>query len=154
MPRTRRSGLVAPPRRHERRTRAAWLLIIVVGAAAYANSVRGPFIFDDKRAILDNVSIRQISTSFHPDAQTPLAGRPLANLSFAVNYALGDRAVDGYHVVNIAIHLLAALTLFGVLRRLLRPAESEDDRRTGPPVGMSAADGMALASTMIWLVHP
>ena len=52
---------------------------------------------------------------FDPPHETSVAGRPIANLSFAVNYAFGGREVAGYHAVNVAIHLLCALLLFGIV---------------------------------------
>jgi hypothetical protein len=54
-----------------------------------------------------------------PPRATPVAGRPLVNLSFALNYALGGLDVRGYHLFNVGIHLLAALILFGIVRRTL-----------------------------------
>lgn len=123
------------------------LLIVLAGALAYANSLQGPFIFDDRPAIIDNVSIRSFSTAWHPDRQTPVAGRPIANLSFAINYALGGHSVEGYHVANVAIHVLAALALFGVLRRLFSAGAQ-------PVATGETADVLACVSAMAWLLHP
>ena len=39
--------------------------------------------------------------------------------SFGLNYRLGGLEVRGYHLVNIGIHLCAALLVFGVARRTL-----------------------------------
>ena len=49
-----------------------------------------------------------------------MAGRPVVNLTFAVNYAIGGLDVTGYHVANLVVHLLAALMLYGIVRRALR----------------------------------
>ena len=67
------------------------------------------------------------------------------NLSFALNYAVGGTAVWSYHAVNLAIHALAALTLFGVVRRTLR--------RTGGRCGERALP-LAAAAALLWAVHP
>ncbi len=66
-----------------------------------------------------------------------LAGpRPVVDLTFALNYSLGGMDVGGYHLLNLAIHLLAALTLFGVVRRTLElPARRAAVRRTGLHAG-------------------
>src|SRR6185437_7676652 len=53
----------------------------------------------------------------------------------------------GYHVTNIAIHLLAALVLFGLLRRVFRLPRLVD--RWG-----SSAEAIALGTTLLWEVHP
>ena len=84
------------------------LLIIVHGCVVNANSLRNPFVFDDQRTIFDNSTIRDISlnTVLHPQRQTPVAGRPLANLSFALNYAAGGRNPAGYHAWNLAMIMI------------------------------------------------
>ena len=123
---------------------------IIAGAAliAYANTLSAPFIFDDTNAITHNPSIRSWSTAlFPPVAAGSAAGRPLVNLSFALNYALGGERVEGYHVVNLLIHLAAGLTLFGLVRRtLLQPLLRE---RWG-----AVAFRVAFFSALLWTVHP
>jgi tetratricopeptide (TPR) repeat protein len=103
-------------------------IIILAVLAAYWNSLSGPFIFDDAIGITDNATIRhlwpvwQALTPPHgmpDDGARPVAGRPIANFSLAVNYAFGGLDVTGYHVFNLLVHLLAALTLFGIVRRTL-----------------------------------
>ena len=90
-----------------------WLPAIVLGAGiiAYANSLAGPFLYDDHRAVVNNPQIHQLwplSIPLSPQAESPVAGRPLVNLSFAINYALGGLDVTGYHLWNIAMHLARA----------------------------------------------
>ena len=124
-------------------------LLALAGAAAYANSLQGPFFFDDRRSIVGNATIRSLwplTAVLHPPVQTPMAGRPLANLSFALNYALGGLGVTGYHLANVGIHILAVLVLFGLLRRLVALTLRSTDPR--------ASDGLAFACALIWLLHP
>ena len=134
--------------------RAAWLLggaLVLAVLAAFWNSLNGPFFFDDRPAILRNDSIRQLWPSWpalHPPGDSGgAAGRPLVNLSLAVNYAIGGFAVRGYHLFNLALHALAMLTLWGVLRRTLRrPALPDRIRRN--------AEMIAWSATLLWAVHP
>ena len=128
---------------------ASGLLVLAVGAA-YSNSFHGPFVFDDLPSIVTNQSIRHLGSpqvlAAPPDAVTT-TGRPASNLSLAINYAIGGLNVEGYHVVNLAIHILAALALFGLVRRtLLLPALAA---RFG-----AASTGLALAVALLWAVHP
>ena len=130
----------------------AWLPAILLGAAAlaYSNSLGGPFLFDDNRAILDNLQIRQLwplSVPLSPRAESPVAARPVVNLSLAINYALGGFDVTGYHLWNIAIHLVCALLLFGVVRRTLMLPSLRG--RFGAEAGP-----LALACSLIWVLHP
>ena len=100
------------------------LLVIAAGLLAYHNSFTGAFVDDDFRSITDNPSIRhlwpiwQCLSPPHRDWLT-VEGRPLINLSLAVSYALSGYNVWGYHAVNLAVHILAGLTLLGIVRRTL-----------------------------------
>src|SRR5262249_11190655 len=71
-----------------------------------------------------------------PNRGEAVSGRPLVNLSLAVNYAIGGLDVTGYHVWNVAVHVCCALLLFGIVRRTLDDA------------------GVAAASAVLWMVHP
>ena len=77
-----------------------------------------------------------------------LQPRPAATLSFALDYALGGlRNTLPYHLTNLAIHLLAGLALFGIVRRtLLLPRFRERFGRASVP--------LALAVAVVWAVHP
>ena len=101
---------------------AAAGVITLTALAAYCNSFQGPFIFDDA-SITDNPairSLRSLDTILLPAVnKSAVDRRPVVNLSLAINYAVGGTAVWGYHVFNLAAHILAAWTLLGVVRRTL-----------------------------------
>ena len=97
----------------------AGVIIILAALAAYHNSFSGPFIFDDQSAITDNPSIRQLGSALSPSSQATTYGRLVLNLTFALNYASGGMNVWGYHAFNLLVHMLAGLTLFGIVRRTL-----------------------------------
>ena len=123
---------------------------MLAGIAVYLNSLSGPFVFDDQSAILDNPTIRQLSplsVPLSPPQNKPVARRPIVNLSLAVNYAVGRLEVRGYRLTNLAIHLLAALTLFGIVRRTLQLPS------LGPQFGEQATN-LAWAAALIWTLHP
>jgi tetratricopeptide (TPR) repeat protein len=126
-------------------------LIVVAGLVAYANSFSGPFLYDDIGSIVDNPSIRRllaIGQVFSPPCRgETVSGRPLLNLSFAIDYAIGGANTRGYHVANLAIHILNGLLLLGILRRtfcmpVLRPGFGK------------AALELALAISVLWVLHP
>ena len=66
----------------------------------YSSNLEGPFVFDDGRNIRDNPAIRltQLSWSGLKDAATksPLANRPLAYISFALNYYFHSYRTVGF----------------------------------------------------------
>jgi tetratricopeptide (TPR) repeat protein len=129
----------------------AGAVIALAVAAVYANSLSTPFVFDDFMAITQNPTIRDLrrmgDVLSSPLFATGATGRPVVSLSLAINYALGGNEVRGYHLANLLIHALAALVLFGLVRRtLLRPALRE---RFG-----AAALPLAFAVALLWAVHP
>src|SRR6266851_9204941 len=96
--------------------------IVIAVCLAYSNSPSGPFVFDDTLSIVENPQIRQwwrLGSVLFPARELPVAGRPLVNASFAINYAMGGLGTSGYHAVNVGFHLLCALLIFGVVRRTL-----------------------------------
>src|ERR1051325_10288257 len=99
--------------------KVAALLLAAAALATYWNGFRTPFVWDDEIAITTNQSIHQIADALNPPAETPVAARPIVNLSFALNYAFGELDPAGYHVVNWAVLLASALLLFGIVRQTL-----------------------------------
>jgi protein O-mannosyl-transferase len=137
---------------------AAIAVIVLATLVAYHNSLSGALIFDDSSAITHNPSIRALwplKDVLMPPAECTVAGRPLANLTFAINYAFGGVGVRGYHITNLLFHVLSALTLFGIVRRTLAFI----------PRGLVAAQQssvelvnqslfIARAVAGLWAVHP
>jgi tetratricopeptide (TPR) repeat protein len=159
------------------------VVIVLAGLAAYHNSFSGPFVFDDQQSILENPTIRHLQDIGRVLAADTgngagVRGRPLVNLSLAVNYACGGTDVRGYHAFNLAVHLLSALLLFGIVRRTVArlgaggnvergrppsPGLRSADRTPLQDAGMAASgdaalqlDGtlLALAVGLLWTVHP
>jgi protein O-mannosyl-transferase len=128
----------------------ALALILLAAVAAYHNSFFGAFLFDDRPWIVENAGIRHLWPIWRvllPPSDVLVGGRPVVSLTLAVNYALGGTNVWGYHAVNLAIHVLAACTLFSIVRRtLLLPPLSQ---RFG-----SAAMPLALVAAILWMIHP
>lgn len=129
---------------------AVALLITTVIGAAYVNSFPGAFFFDDDAAILQNASLRNLLDLRHvfwPPVAAGIGGRPFANLVMALNYAVTHYSAAGFHAVNLAVHIGAALLLFGVARRTLLAPVLRD--RFG-----SAATGIAAMIALVWGLHP
>ena len=133
--------------------------LVLAGLAAYANSFAGPFIFDDLPSIPQNPTLRHWFTALlPPGGGVTVTGRPVLNLSFALNHALSGDHVWSYHALNLLIHLLAGLTLFGIVRRTLRlrpgRALARDLAGFGDPAPQSHATFAAFAVALLWMLHP
>lgn len=141
----------APPPSPPRELRTALAAVVIVGVAvlAYLNSFGGPFVLDDVESIAENPTIRHLSTALMPPAGSGMTvgGRPIVNLTLALNYALGGESVAGYHVFNLLIHVGTALVLFGLVRATFR------SRTLVPRYGDRAA-AFGLVVAVLWAAHP
>lgn len=119
------------------------LLIANVGVLAFGNSLAGDFVFDDENDIVKNQRMSELWTSWLPTAGV---WRPVTTFSFALNYALSKEPL-GFHAVNMVIHILAALTLYGIVRRTLLLDGFKSRFATSAP-------WLALTVALLWMVHP
>ena len=128
------------------RIHSGWfiLLLLFMGMAAYYNSFTGAWVFDDFSYIHENRDVRDLWTV---GSGYPHPYRPVLQWTFSLNYALGGLNPFGYHLFNIIVHLLAGLTLFGIVRRTF------SSPRLRTTFGVHA-DYLAWTIAVLWLVHP
>ncbi len=123
--------------------------ITVLIALCYGNTLHAPFLFDDYDNIVQNGYVRIDALSYKALAdaafKSPSSSRPVANLSFALNYLVHGYRLPGWHIVNIAIHTVTALLLFWILRDTF----SIFFKARGN--GVTAA---ACISTLLWALNP
>ena len=116
----------------------------------WSNSFRVPFLMDDQGNILQSQYIRHlwpIWDVLFPPVGALVGGRPLYNLSFALNYAVSGLTVWSYHLFNILVHALSALWMFALVRRTLLLPDLA--RRFGRDAGP-----LAFFTALIWALHP
>jgi tetratricopeptide (TPR) repeat protein len=124
--------------------------LAVVIALAYAGGLRGPFIFDDEEAIEHNHALLElgpVKALLLGPPRTTVSGRPVVCVTLLANYLVGGLNPIGYHLLNVALHLLSSLTLLGIVRRTLLTRPLTD--RFG-----KQAMGLATAIAALWAVHP
>lgn len=128
------------------------IVLAVCLAAAYGHALRAGFLMDDENSITANQSIRSlwplgpVVWYGHQGGRT-IDGRPLLNLSFAINRAILGPAPESFRLVNDAIHWVNAVLLQVLLWSLLGSATIPESLR-------SRRMGIALAASLIWLLHP
>lgn len=135
-------------------TWAACLALVIAVTAAYANSFSGALVLDDVVTITRNPSIKvpwSWARALSPPEDSTLGGRPLANLTFALDQAVHGGTLGGYHATNLTIHVLSALTLFAVLRLTAR-SHSVLSAAGHPTEPLS--NEWPLAAALLWAVHP
>jgi tetratricopeptide (TPR) repeat protein len=119
------------------------LSVIAAGLLAYHNSFAGTFVFDDRLHILGERRLNVLWPLWEALARR----RPVVDYTLGINYAVGGDRLWVYHAVNVSIHILAGLTLFGVVRRTLLQVQLRE--RFG-----KASSWLAAAAGMIWVAHP
>jgi tetratricopeptide (TPR) repeat protein len=119
-------------------------LPLLLAALAYGRVLDGEKLLDDRRTVERNPAVRD-------PAQAALAalagavrggGRPVTDLSFALDRALLGPGPRGAHAVNIGLHLLVAGLVFLFTRRILLLA------------GGARPDAVALAVAGLFALHP
>lgn len=124
--------------------------ILAFTAAIYGIGVGGGYVFDDFPNIVDNAGVQPQSATLPNIISAALSSpasefkRPLASLSFAVNYLFTGLDPVSMKVTNIVIHLLNGVLVFLLTRMLFSAARgqhTEDDK-------------IALWVTAAWLLAP
>lgn len=118
--------------------------------AVYGGVLHYPYLFDDKPNILRNPSIHSLSPAWKPLFPAKIStfsARPVANYSFAISFAISGGAPWGHRAMNILVHFLSGLVLFGLVRRVL-----------GSEMFGKALEERALlvawCAAAVWLLHP
>jgi hypothetical protein len=112
---------------------------------AYSNTFTSSFHFDDNPSIVENASIKRM-TSDH--IGTIIGGiRPVVYLSLMFNYQVGGLNVVGYHIFNIAVHIGNSMFVYLLLLWTLNLPAVEAKYR-------GKAKRMALFGALLFAVHP
>jgi tetratricopeptide (TPR) repeat protein len=138
-----------------RRVIFAVLALSIIICFVYSNSLLAGWQLDDVTNIVNNerlhleaISGENLKRALFSDPGRP-GGlyRPVACLTFAMNYYLGGLDVLGYHLTNMTIHIMASIFLYLFIYHTLRlPSFSEK-------YGLHAYS-IALLSTLLWAIHP
>ena len=140
-----------------------FIILMFLGClAVYSNTIHSPFAFDDHPFIIKDSHIHISALSFKNLANAAFSGkpgqRPLSNISFAINYYLGNDDPVGYHLTNIFIHFFSGLFLFYLIRHtifLSAPVFAGSNLQAGRRAFFVVTpENIAFLATLIWLVHP
>ncbi|MBD3380354.1 MAG: tetratricopeptide repeat protein [Candidatus Omnitrophica bacterium] len=120
------------------------LLFVVTAFALYFGVLDAGFVWDDEFIVVNNPLVRAPLSSFEIFRQdiinsgfnTTIYYRPLQILSYAVEYRLAGMQPFVFHFSNIILHIINALLVVLVTRRLARD------------------DALSFLAGFIFLVHP
>lgn len=130
------------------------LLIAIVGLFAYSNTFHVPFHFDDRPLIAENHIMKDLSFFFGPSNTNGFSfynqNRYIAYLTFALNYYFHGLDVIGYHIFNIAVHIINAFLIYWlVILTFKTPLMGQTPNQYELSTGL-----IALFSAVFFVSHP
>lgn len=129
---------------------AAFLALLTL--AVYWLGLQGDFLFDDGPSILLAPGVRMAELSWEALRQAWYSGgagptgRPVAQLSFALNHYFSGFSPFAFKATNLAIHGLCAVLIHQVARQLLKSLPG--------PAQPQHTGWLAAAVAALWLLHP
>ncbi|MEE2658978.1 MAG: tetratricopeptide repeat protein [Candidatus Latescibacterota bacterium] len=120
------------------------LLLLAVTVVVYANSLDNSWHYDDRHSIVDNTAVHSVSNIGRifsdPQAFSANPGsrmyRPILLMSYVANFGIGGDSLLGFHVVDIALHVLNGWLVWALARRVL------------------GGHSTALLAALLFAVHP
>lgn len=114
-------------------------LMMCVGIIAYANSIHTPFVFDDFAGIVHNAPVQNQDWNMLWNNH---ATRIIPFFTFALDaYWHKDRVV-GYHIENIALHLITGLLVYLLMMSITRITATAN------------GETIALFTGLLFIAHP
>jgi hypothetical protein len=123
-------------------SKSALVVVAIVAAMVYANALANGFVLDDRGVIMRNVLVntpsswwRAFGAPYWPEAVGGGQYRPLAIVSYSLDWGLSGGTAWWFHLVTIMWHVVAVVLVTVFALELMRP------------VG-------ALAAGLFFAVHP
>ena len=147
------------------------LLIGTLGFLVYSNTFHSPFQWDEAEYMVGSPAIKDLAY-FTGLSDAPglnvyaFRNRYIGFLTFALNYRLHGFDVAGYHIVNLAIHLINAILVYFLVALTFRTPyfnAGQSAQRAGQSVEDSVpyaqnpmlhAKFVALAVALLFVSHP
>jgi len=123
-----------------------YLVIVLLALIVYSNSFSVPYTLDDFSSIQDNYAIRNpldfISIwKFY-------SNRFILYYTISLNYYIHGDIVEGYHIVNLLIHIINGILMYRILMNLLSL------KSMTPRISKRYHRWIALMAAAIFIAHP
>jgi len=141
---------------HGRSPYIAFVLLFFLILTCYSNTFYSSWHLDDEANITGNYRLHIKTLTLESIMGTLYASpvsagkmyRPVANLTFALNWFVGRNQVTGYHIVNVAAHLSTAFLLYLTIINLYRTPNLASQYE--PASGYY----IAFLTAALWAVNP
>jgi len=122
------------------------LILITLGILVYGLMLFNGFVWDDEEQVVNNLAIRSLSnipylftqSTFNTGGGAAMGGmyyKPIMPLFFTLIYQFSGLNAWGYHLVQLAVHLVNVYLIFLVLKKFIQPH-------------------LAALAALLFLVHP
>ncbi|MBI5843834.1 MAG: tetratricopeptide repeat protein [Deltaproteobacteria bacterium] len=142
--------------RHRAVTRSIMAAAILATVfLVYSGVYTAPFVFDDYSDIVTNESIKKPwppGRMMFAKPPSGTAGRPVANVSLALNHALTGLKPLAYHLFDVSFHAASALLLFALVAHLLGGLEKARPETARP--WLQEPEIPAFFAAISWSAHP
>ena len=142
------------------RSPVLWLFLgLTLTAAVYAPGLGGGWLFDDYPNIVDNAGVKPASASLASLVSAAMASpasdfkRPLASLSFGLNFLASGLDAPAMKATNLAIHLLNGVATFLLVRLLLLAMGVTDAKTAGRQAALMATAWMILPINLTGVLY-
>ena len=129
-------------------------LVVGLSIAAFVSALGGDFVSDDTVLVAEAGDLRSALSealwhgSDGSNSWYTIAYRPVVQVAYALERSLFGRDPGPYHGVNLLLHALNALLVWGLLRRRLLTSGS------GGEAAARVGEGAALFGAALFAVHP
>jgi hypothetical protein len=126
------------------------LLLVFLAAVVFAPGLDGGFLLDDFPNIVTNSRVHAESITWNSLAKAASAyeagsyGRPLATISFAIDYSMGGKNPWIFKFSSLIVHLVNAILIFWLVRALFSLTAD----------GRKRSIAMAFVVALLWATHP
>jgi len=126
---------------HNRFNLYSLILIAIMGLMCYSNTFNNSFQFDDTVITEEKLTLAHLDQLWDKNTS-----RFVTSLTFALNYHFGKLDVQGYHIANIAIHMINGLLVFWFMLLLLHSGSGKKE--------IPANRWLPTITALIFIAHP
>jgi len=96
----------------------ALILFIILTIILYWVSIAGPYIYDDLLQIVLLKKLHQVDNFWDVIFCGSRENRITQNVTFALNWVMGDGSTVPFHITNLALHIINGFLVFNFLKRI------------------------------------
>ncbi len=135
----------------------AFVFLFFSVVLTYGHTLNYSFHFDDLKTFVDTPTTHIKSLSWESLSPILHGNRPVANLTYALNFYFDRLEPRGYHVFNIVIHFGTAFILYLLFLKTLSLPGIQKTLSTdlgGNTGWLDQREKVALVGALLWAVHP